>query len=124
GPGGHGPGRAAHRRAGSGEVAPGGYAEAARARADGRRGGGRARDRVALLATLSEHGPVPGDRLLRAGARLRPRGVTAGAVRPAAAPPGAVWHGSTGGRAALGVVVVAADPGALPPTFAVAGAAA
>ena len=42
-------------------------------------GSDSARHRVALLAALPEHGPVPGHRLLRAVPRLRPRGA---AVRP------------------------------------------
>ena len=114
GPGGHGPGRPARRRAGPGQVAPGVHAEGARPGADGRRGGGRARHRVALLAALPEHGAVPGHRLLRAGPRLRPRGAAAGPVRPPAPPPGAVRPGPAGGRAAVGVAAVAADPGPLP----------
>ena len=114
GPGGHGPGRPAHRRAGPGQVAPGVHAEGARPGADGRRGGGRARHRVALLAALPEQRAVPGHRLLRAGPRLRPRGAAAGPVRPAAPPPGAVRPGPAGDRAAVGVAAVAADHGPLP----------
>ena len=124
GPGGHGPGRPAGRRAGPGQVAPGAHAEGARPGADGRRGGGRARHRVALLAALPEHGAVPGHRLLRAGPRLPPRGAAAGPVRPAAPPPGAVRPGPAGGRAAVGVAAVPADPGPLSAALVVAGPAA
>ena len=99
------------------------HAEGARPGADGRRGGGRARHRVALLAALPEHGAVPGHRLLRAGPRLRPRGAAAGPVRPAAPPPGAVRPGPAGDRAAVGVAPVPADPGPLPAALVVAGPA-
>src|SRR5436190_21034809 len=66
---------------------------------------------MAVLAALPEHGAAPGHRLLRACPRLPPRGAAAGPVRPPAPSPGAVRPGPAGGRAAVGVATVPADPG-------------
>src|SRR5438105_5377065 len=66
---------------------------------------------MALLAALPEHGAAPGHRLLRACPRLPARGAAAGPVRPPAPSRGGVRSGPAGGRAAVGVAPVPADPG-------------
>src|SRR5262245_42881992 len=76
---------------------------------------------MALLAALPEHGAPSRHRLLRACAPLPTGGAAARAVRPDAAPIGAVRLGPAGDRPAVGRATVAADPGPLSAAVAVAG---
>src|SRR3989442_1331796 len=79
---------------------------------------------MALRSALPEHGTLSRDRFLRTGPGLRPRGTRPVQVRPLTPPPGEVRPGEAGGRAFVGVAVVAADAGSVSTPVDAAGPAA